>query len=139
MNRILKTRRRFQVFSGHREHYLKMNDLIGRILKAAGCFVIFAAVLTGLMAYDLPLFERTVYSSPACYVDPYILAFHFGVFFWILVFTTGLWFVAPILACKIQTIAEAGTRKRPRQSGRFLPPTMRSSSAMIRSEELQCN
>jgi hypothetical protein len=139
MNRILQMRRGSKVSSGHRECYIKMNELIRRIRKAAGCFVILGAVLSGLAAYNLPLFERTYYSSPACYVDTYYLAFRFGVFFWILLFTTGLWFVAPILASKIQTIGEAGTRKRPSQIRGFLPSAVRSNSAMLHSEELAYN
>jgi magnesium-transporting ATPase (P-type) len=123
MYRLLQTRRRTKVASGYPESDVKMNNLIWRIIKAASSFVIFAAVLIGLMAFDVPLFERTNFSSPACYVDPYSLALRLGVFFWLLLFTTALWFIAPMLFGKIQTFGEgAGTIKAGLSQRRFPPP-----------------
>jgi UDP-N-acetylmuramyl pentapeptide phosphotransferase/UDP-N-acetylglucosamine-1-phosphate transferase len=135
MNRMLQLRRRSQVTSGNHKSNMKMNNLIWRIQKAAGCFIILAAVLIGLMAYDLPLFERTYYSSPECYVDPYYLVLRFIVFLWILLLTTGLRFIAPILVCKVQSnIGNTGTGKAS-QMRRCLPAPMIGNSEMVKSEE----
>jgi hypothetical protein len=137
MNRMLQLIRRSQVTFGNHKSNMKMNNLIWRIQKAAGCFIIFAAMLIGLMAYDLPLFKRTYYSSPECYVDPYYLVLRFIVFIWILLLTTGLRFIAPILVCKIQSnVGDTGTRKS-LQIRRYLLASRMCNSEMVNSEELQ--
>ena len=73
----------------------KMDMIICRIQKTTSCIIILDVVLMALIWYQLPYFERTIYSDPRCFVDQHALALRFSVIFWLLLFLTAIWFIAP--------------------------------------------